>query len=577
MLEVGRQLIERGNPTEAIAHFHGLSQRYPAHAAVRFGLGVALMAAGDAAAAAPALLKATRLDPSLLEPRLMLAKALMATSRLAAARDVLTQTAVDFGKAPEVWGLKGSVERLLNDDRAAERSFTTQDQLSPNDANVLNNLAVSIRAQGRFSEAIALYRRALVLQPGFATVHANLGNALDAIGQPQTAETHLRMATEADPQSTDHRFNLAAHLVREEKSPEALPMLRGVVDARPERWDAWTNLGVALVASGEFAEAERCYRKALTLRPQTPEPHYNLAWLLLLLGRWDEGWAEYEWRWQLPSFSSRRWSVATPAWDGTPQPGQTILLLCEQGIGDALQTLRFAAQVRAQCARVIVLGPAPLAGLVSGFNGVDMVVAFDDPIPAHDVHAHIMSLPLRLNITPHNIPNPSGYITPPALPKNLPRTKRPRIGIVWAGSPDNKIDRRRSCDASLFNSLFEGLDVDVVSLQVGPRAADIAAFNHPIAFDLNNNTATWEDTAAVIGAMDLVIGVDTAVLHLAGAMGRPAWLLLPFSPDFRWLLNRADTPWYDSVRLFRQPQPGAWPEVFRDVRGALTNWLQTRP
>jgi hypothetical protein len=218
-----------------------------------------------------------------------------------------------------------------------------------------------------------------------------------------------------------------------------------------------------------------------------------------------------------------------------------------------------------------------LVGLVSRICGIDAVASFDDPMPPHDIHAHVMSLPRLLNITPDNIPAASGYIARPAPPSVLPIATRPRIGIVWAGSPDNKIDRRRSCDVAHFNALFEGLDVEVISLQIGPRATDVATLRVPIGLDLAGSAKTWEDTAGVVGALDLVIGVDTAVLHLAGALGRPAWMLLPFSPDFRWLLNRADTPWYDSMRLFRQPHPGAWAQVFRDVRGALTNWLQTPP
>jgi len=572
-MKLGQIYLELKQPGAATTLFQALLDHHPADADLRLALGAALMELGEPGLAAPAFLKATRLAPERLSPRLMLAKCLEVMGRAADALSILRQTAEVFPDAPDLWGQKGAVERALGQHAAAEGSFRRQAGLDPDDFNALNNLGVALRALGRMDEAIALYRRALTISPHAAVVHANLGNALDVLGRAAEAEIHLRAAAQ-NAASVDARYNLAAHLVREEQPEEAIPHLRFVVEANSQRWDAWTNLGVALVAAGEFAEAETCYRTAIALRPSTPEAHYNLAWLLLLTGRWAEGWAEYEWRWQLPHLKP----TTLKPWDGTARPEATILLRCEQGLGDAIQFIRFAGQARARCKRVIVSAPQSLAGLFKSAAGVDQVVPFGGPPQPFDFDAHLLSLPRLLGLTPDAVPSADGYLTPPRdIPDalKLHRPTRPRVGFVWAGSPDNKIDRRRSCDVSYFKTLFADLDLDLVSLQVGPRASELVTSPN-LVLDLNGKAADWAQTAAVVAQLDLVIGVDTGVMHLAGALGRPAWILLPFSPDFRWLLGRADTPWYRSVKLWRQDRRGDWGGVFGNLRAALTVWLQNR-
>lgn len=572
-LELGQVLLELKRPMEAAAVFERQIAHAPGEATLRLGLGTALLEAGEPGRAAAVLLKASRLDPALLAPRLLLARALTVLGRGAEALSVLEQTAAAFPDAAEVWAQLGAAQRALQRHAAAEASFRRQLALSPDDAHALNNLGVALRAQGRLAAAAEAYRAALARAPGLALAHANLGNALDALGETAAAETHLRAAAELAPASADARYNLGAHLVRTEQADEAVAHLRFVAAAAPERWDAWTNLGVALTALGETEEAERCCRRAIALRPDAPEAHYNLAWLLLLTGRWTEGWREYEWRWQLPHFSSIRRHGAVPAWDGTPRPGATIVLHAEQGLGDAIQFARLAAAVRERCGRVILDCHPGLTTLLGTVAGVDTVVAFGTALPPHDAHAYLPGLARLLGLTPESVPGAAGYLRAPA-PRaglRLAPTGRRRVGIVWVGSPDNKIDRRRSCDPALFAELLRDLDVEAVSLQTGAAAAHAP----PTTFAINGVVQDWADTAAVVAQLDLVIGVDTGVMHLTGALGRPGWLLLPFSPDFRWLLGRADTPWYRSIRLFRQPRPGDWPAVFAAVRAALTDWLRT--
>jgi len=576
-LELGQVLVELKQPNAASILFQGAIARHPTDPSLRLALGVALMEMGEPRPATAVFLKASRLAPERLSPRIMLAKSLMACSRHAEALSVMQQTSEIFAETAEVWALRGAAERSLNDNAAAEISYRRQLELEPNDFNALNNLGVALRALGRMGDAVSLYQQALVSSPNSSLVHANLGNALDALGKANEAERHLRAAVKLDPSSIDARYNLGAHLVREEKPEEAIAHLRFVVGVAPQRWDAWTNLGVALVAMGEMIEPEKCYRTAIQLRPSTPEPHYNLAWLLLLTGRWREGWNEYEWRWQLPQFSSRPYCGAAPKWDGSFQPNATILLICEQGLGDSIQFVRFAALVRERCARVIVECPKSLMQIFRGVAGIDETFPHEGTRPHHDFYAPLLSVPGLLGITPEVLSAGSAYLNAPREEVNhlrIPNSGRPKIGFVWAGSPDNKIDRRRSCDVDHFEKLFQGLDVELVSLQTGPRAHDLAP--KQISFQIDGLVTDWAQTASVVRQLDLVIGVDTAVMHLAGALGTPAWLLIPASPDFRWLLERADTPWYSSISLFRQRVRGDWTGLFKDLRSALTIWLQNR-
>jgi Flp pilus assembly protein TadD len=549
-----------------------------AHAEAAFILGVALRANGEMPAACSAFLRASRSQPGWIAPRLALAQTFEVLGKPTDALSVLRQTVETFPDASEVWRQRGSLERKIGDNAAAEKSFRRYCGLNPRDPDGLNNLAVAVRAQGRVSEAIELYREALTLAPFSGLLHGNLGNALDALGRTADAEIHLRAAVTHDPTSVDARYNLGAHLIREERAAEGVALLAPLVELRPERWDIWTNLGVGLLALGQVAAAEAAYRAALRLRPDVPETHYDLAWLLLLSGRWREGWHEYEWRWRLPNFSTRRPQSAAPMWNGEARPGQTILLFSEQGLGDTLQFVRFAESVRERCARVVLSCPSGLTGLLATVVGVDEIIASGQPVPPHDAQCPLLSLPRIFDVTPQNLPDPDAYIRlPDAPPARLllpgPPSRR-KIGFVWAGSPDNKIDRRRSCEVRLFLDLMKEVEADFISLQVGERAAELKTFRPDnLLLDTNGVTRDMLETAYIVRQLDLVIGIDTAVMHLAGALGRPGWLLLPFSPDFRWLMGREDTPWYRSFRLFRQPVSGDWPGLFERLKPALTDWL----
>jgi len=570
--------IDRGLPEKAVPLLVTCLQITPNDPIYRTSLGLALLKAGHTADAAAHLLEATNRAPHLPEPRLHLARALSRLGRQAQALEILTETAAHFPSRADLWIAKGQEERLQNQPKAAEISFRRALELLPEDANALNDLGVVIRAQGRTREAVGVYREALSRAPRNPLTHGNLGNALTALGELQTAEDHLREAVALAPGSVDHRCNLAIFLTAQDRAEEAAFLFRDVLMRAPGHADAWTNFGIAQLDMGDVVAAETSIRRAIALQPRNAEAHYNLAWVLLLTGQWREGWAEYEWRWRMPHFSSKRRSFDVPRWTGVPLEG-TLLLHAEQGIGDAIQFARYAVQARPRCGCLVLECPKPLVRLFETLPGVDAVIAAGAPLPPIHAHAPLMSLPHIFGTVLETTPAPIPYLSPPIARTalRLPNHGRKRIGLVWAGSPDNKIDRRRSIPARLFAPLIEETAADFVSLQVGPKAVEINELPcERLVLSCNGIVNDFADSAAVIAQLDLVIGVDTAVVHLAGALNVPTWALIPFMPDYRWLLERDDTPWYPRMRLFRQVKAGDWDELMWRLRAALT-LLQSSP
>lgn len=564
--------IDQGVADKALPFLTACLRAAPENAIYRTSLGLALLKLGRVSEAAAQFLDAANRKPPRPEPRVHLARTLAKMNRRADALRILVETAEIFPDRADVWIAKGQEERAQDKPKEAEISLLRARALSPQDAHVLNDLGVVVRAQGRTGEAAEIYREALKIAPANALTHGNLGNALTELKDFDAAERHLREAVALAPGSAEHRSNLAIFLTAQDRPEEAVLLFRDVITRAPDHADAWTNMGVAQLDMGEVADAEMTLRKAIALSPQNAEAHYNLAWVLLLSGKWREGWRAYEWRWRMRNFSSKRRSFAAPQW--TAGPAGTLLLHAEQGLGDAIQFARYVRQAKARCVKLLLECPKPLVRLFRSLADVDEVIAQGWQLPPFDAHAPLMSLPHIFGTTPDTVPNAVPYLSPPAeTPPGLVLrdTGRRRIGLVWAGSSVNKIDRRRSIPARLFAPLVEETTADFVSLQVGDRADEAAELPASrIVLTCDGKVADFADTAAVIGQLDLVIGVDTAAIHLAGAMNVPVWVLLPRMPDYRWMLGRQDSPWYPSMRLFRQEETGNWDEVLGRVRAALT-------
>jgi hypothetical protein len=336
-------------------------------------------------------------------------------------------------------------------------------------------------------------------------------------------------------------------------------------------------------------DALTSYGQAVCLKPDYADAHRNRALLWLLLGDFEQGWPEYEWRWRCQGITMP--AFRQPLWDGSPLEGRTVLLHAEQGLGDTLQFIRYAPLVQQQGGKVLVKGQLPLLSVLARCPGIDHLVGQNSPLPDFDVHAPLLSLPGLLRTTLATIPAQIPYLSADALLVEHWRTGlnslfpqgqaeesgKFRIGIAWQGNPQHKKDRQRSLPLTSFEPLARLPGVRLFSLQVGPGTEQLAEIRDRfLVTDVGGrfNQESFEDAAAVLKGLDLVLSVDSAIVHLAGALGRPTWTLLPFAADWRWLLGRDDSPWYPTMRLFRQKVPGDWDGVFERIVSLLSSSLE---
>jgi Flp pilus assembly protein TadD len=487
--------------------------------------------------------------------------------------------------------------------------------LNPQYAEAHNNLGNALMKNGQHEQAIACFERALELRPYWPEAMCNLGNALKRVGQSEEAidyyrqslalkrddpqilsslaaalkETgeleeaifYLRKAASLSPNDPEVHNNLGIALAEQGQHEQAIDCHRQSLVLKADNPAAHNNLGIALEETGQHDEALACYRRALELQPDWAEVHTNLAQALLMQGEWMEGWKEERWRWRLDDPKSRPRSFPQPLWDGGDVHGNRILLHAEQGFGDTIQFARYAPLVVARGGRVIVECHLELHRLLQTLDGIDQLVARGQPLPPFDLHSPLMSLPLIFETTLQSIPSQAPYLH--ADPQASEEWRRKlsddpaalKVGLAWAGNPRQKADRKRSMPLSAFAPLAQVNGVSFYSLQKGEAAAQ--AKNTPPGLkliDWTEQLSDFADTAAFISQLDLVISVCTSVAHLAGAMGKPVWTLLASAADWRWLLGRDDSPWYPTMRLFRQSARGDWTGAMLRVIQALEELLR---
>ena len=444
-------------------------------------------------------------------------------------------------------------------------------ELKPDFADGHFNLGNMLGITGRLDQAVACYRRALALRPEVADIHYNLGNALLELARPDEAEACFRQAVALAPGDPDGHNNLGTALQRLGRAEEAEACFRRTLALRPDYPEAINNLGLTLRQQGRFPEAAAAHRRAIVLRPDDTEAHTCLAMVLLAQGEMEEGWREYEWRGL--SSKERQWRREFPQtqWTGEPTQGGVLLVHAEQGFGDSLQFCRFAPLAAQRGWRVVMEAPPALVRLLTSLPGLERVIAQGEALPDFDCHCPMLSLPLALGATLADLPPPAPLRADPAAVDIWDRRlgPHPRIGLAWAGNPrphspdSTAIDRRRSIAPALLAPLAALGGLTLVSLQKGgPRA------EFPL-IDPMERMADFADTAALIGALDLVIAVDSAVAHLAASLGKPVWLLDRFDSCWRWMGEREDSPWYPTLRRFRQSRPGDWPGVIARVVAEL--------
>lgn len=457
--------------------------------------------------------------------------------------------------------------------------------LDPDFPEAYYNLGSALQRQGCLDEAAACYRRALELKPAYPEACLGLGTMLKEQGRLEEAVGCLGRALDLQPDLAEAHLNMADALRELGRLEAAVACYRKVVDLKPDLAEAHNNLGAAHMRQGWLDDAVACFRRAVELKPDSGEAHANLGMALLARGDMAAGWQEYEWRWKTPEMLKDRRYFVQPQWRGEPAKGRTLLIHAEQGFGDTLQFCRYALLAVARGLRVVLEVPKPLVRLLRGLPTIARVVAEGEKLPPFDLHCPMLSLPLAFGTVVANIPSAPSYLHANAVKAagwqgRLGRTigQGPRIGLVWAAN------RRvhgtalvgRSLDPNGLAPLFAVPGVRFLSLQKDGPAAPADA---PL-IDFMGEMEDFADTAALIANLDLVVSVDTAVAHLAAAMGRPVWLLDRFDSCWRWRLGQHDSPWYPTMRLYRQPHPGAWDavlaEVASDLRGFAEAW-RARP
>ena len=436
-------------------------------------------------------------------------------------------------------------------------------------ARLQNSFGVVLAEMGQHEAAASSFRIALALAPDDAPAWSNLGNA------GASAPAHVR-AIALDPFAAGAYGNLATLRQSAGARSEAERLWRRALALAPAAAVAWSNLGtlgmlrpLAESALAELDRAAAAFHRAIAADPGFADGWLNRGLIRLLRGDYAKGLADYEWRWKRRGMV--RPCLAIPAWTGEDPAGKRLLVWAEQGHGDTIHFIRFIPRLTARGAEVVLAAPRRLVPLLASFAGVETVVPIEDPLPAADLQAPLMSLPHLLGLGATAAAPLAPYLAPPRRSAPIAGDGRPLVGLVWAGSPVNLSNATRSLALERLGPLLALDGLRFVSLQFGVSAADVAAAGLEGRLETREDLGDFADTAAVVAGLDLVVTVDTALAHLAGAMGKEAWVMLSHVPDWRWGMTGETTPWYPSLRLFRQESPGDWDGVVRRIARALAS------
>lgn len=476
----------------------------------------------------------------------------------------------------------GLVYRECGQLEAALACFERAVALRPRYAEACYNLGNTLKDLGRLDEAVAAYRRALRVRPQFGKALNNLANTLREQGRLEEAVVAYRQAIECDPGYAKAYHNLGLTLRRLGRFDEALAALERAVALDGGFAEAHNARGTTLQALARFDEALEAYERALACDPQFADAHFNRACAWLRQGDYERGWAEYEWRFKCKVFAAPPLSGTT--WDGSPQPDRTLLVYCEQGLGDTLQCVRYLPLVRERVGRVILACQPALVPLLRTSGLCEHVAALGSAVPPFDLHAALLSLPYLFRTTLQNLPAPRRYLQADAAlaaqwRERLTAEPALRVGLCWQGNKAQEFDRLRSFALRELTPVAAVPGVRLISLQKGEGSEQLASVLGRWNIldpgpDFDTTSGPFMDTAAVIEQLNLVISCDTAVAHLAGALGVPVWVALPQSADYRWMLDREDSPWYPSMKLYRQTRPGCWQDVFERMAGDLQRLVE---
>jgi tetratricopeptide (TPR) repeat protein len=533
-------------------------------------LGIVMGRQGKVSAAASCYRQALRSDPANWKTLTKLGRALATLGDYQQALTALQLAMELSGEAESHYELANQLHAAGRLDQATAH-YRAAIQRRPDFPEAHFNLGVTLTMQNKAEEAMAAYSTAILLNPRYPEALNNHGILLHALGRLDEAAERYMQAIRSNSEYLDSYYNLGLARQSQDRFEEALKSYDEVLRRNGQHAEAHNNRGNVLLAMGDPYDALAAYADAIQEDSDHIDAHWNLALANLLVGRFREGWQGYDWRLRRSNSAERNY--AQPFWDGSCVGSATILIHAEQGLGDTLQFVRYAQFVRERCGHVILECQPSLVRLLESVGGVDTVVAQGSDLPPFSYHVPLLSLPRIFDTTIDSIPQRVPYVAAPAglllhWKDRLPASGALAVGLVSSGNPAHQNDRNRSIPPQELSPLLDVPGTRFFSIQKEQQLPGIEA--------LGPELTDFADSAAAIANLDLVISVDTSVAHLAGAMGRPAWTLLPFAPDWRWMLGRTDSPWYPGMRLFRQTAPKDWKPVIEEVRVALTNLSDSR-
>jgi tetratricopeptide (TPR) repeat protein len=504
------------------------------------------------------------------------------TGRLVEAEELCRQVVDHRPDFLDAIFLLAEIQSKLGKNDSALASYDRILALRPGSAAALSNRGNVLQALRRYGEALASYERALALQPTYAVAYYNRGNTLQDLERYDEALASYEQALALQPDLAQAFSNRGNVLQKLKRFAEAVASYNRAIDLQPDYAEALSNRGAALQELKRYDEALASYSRAIAVSPDYADAHFNAAISSLLLGDFERGWEKAEWRWKTGQLANSRRSFKQPLWLGQSEiADKVIFLYAEQGFGDTIQFCRYVPLVAERGARVVLEVQEPLRGLMSSLAGTTQVFSAGAALPDFDVQCPLLSLPLAFGTRLETIPSAAPYLHAPASAvidwdARLGPKRGLRIGLVWSGRPTHINDRNRSIRLSALLPLLD-IDATFVSLQKDVRPDERSMLNdRSDLLHFGDALTDFSATAALIANLDLVISVDTSVAHLAGALAKPVWILLPFTPDWRWLLDRLDSPWYPTARLFRQDGTRTWDGVIARVHQALGDFIQSR-
>ncbi len=560
-----------GDRAGAAAVYRDLTKTHPREAGLWALLGDVLRDMGDPAGGAVALQTASALLPNDHDIAVEWALAELEAGNAKAALAILGKREHAMSNSARGQSVLADAYRGAGHFGDAIKAYRRLLALTPDNINARISLGVCMQETGDLDNAIDLYETALKSNPDAVDALTNLGLAISTQGHDDKALPFLQRAAQLDPHDPATHYNLGTVLQKLERTDAAIRCFERAIAIAPQEAKAWSNLGNARQDQLQLEAAITAHNKAAALAPDDAGIQWNRSMTLLLSGDLKAGFTAYEWRRRTATHAPP--SHGSPRWDGKDPNGLRLLLIAEQGFGDAIQFVRYAPLLHRRGAEVIIQCHPKLVALFATLDGAPTVLPSGSTIPRVDAHVPLMSLPYLFETTIESVPDavpylhaPSGAVLPP------PHQGQCSIGLCWTGNPEHPDNAQRSCPIEMFDPLFSRDDVMWRSLQFGPAAVAAAGYisNDPAWAACLDGFAS---TAAALRSLDLIITVDTATAHLAGALGLPVWLLLKFAPDWRWMTGRGDTPWYPSMRLFRQQSPGDWPGVIANVKSTLKREL----